>query len=334
MRKFENDKDETWKDAQLIAPHALTVAEYVQGDIGGWLSMRTSDLQRLLGLYDVAEQSARRATEFYKDGNNHYEFGMAWSTLGQAAISCKHYEEALSHLEKAFQIWNQNSSSNTTKQGEHIATLYNRMGLALVNQNRFEEAVKKHQEAIKILEQLIALEGEVRALRLARPRLLNGLGYALFRAENYPDAMKCHTEALELRKELYGDDHPDVAQSINDLAIIYMKQGNLRLAEEEHRKALSIRQRRLGKDHVVVTISLSNLADVLEAANQLKEAEEMRREILRILRTKSSDPNSSEITSAETKLGKTLQLQKQQCTKALEGQVDPEEIPKKDQLQK
>jgi tetratricopeptide (TPR) repeat protein len=56
-------------------------------------------------------------------------------------------------------------------------------------------------------------------------------------------------QSLEIRKRQLGTDHPDVAQSLNNLAVLYESQGKYLEAEDLAKQALIIYQNRLGNEH-------------------------------------------------------------------------------------
>ncbi|WP_226595142.1 tetratricopeptide repeat protein, partial [Microseira wollei] len=76
----------------------------------------------------------------------------------------------------------------------------------------------------------------------------------------YSEAEPLYLQALELRKRLLGEDHPDVATSLNNLALLYKSQGRYSEAEPLYLQALELRKRLLGEDHPDVATSLNNLA--------------------------------------------------------------------------
>jgi tetratricopeptide (TPR) repeat protein len=59
-----------------------------------------------------------------------------------------------------------------------------------------------------------------------------------------------------------GSEHPDVATSLNNLAVIYRAQGRYQEAEPLYLQALEMAKRLLGDDHPSVAIHLSNLAEL------------------------------------------------------------------------
>ena len=61
-------------------------------------------------------------------------------------------------------------------------------------------------------------------------------------------------------REAARRDHPDVATSLNNLALLYESMGRYAEAEPLFRHSLEIREKRLGPDRPAVATSLNNLA--------------------------------------------------------------------------
>ncbi|MFM8299162.1 MAG: tetratricopeptide repeat protein, partial [Microcystis aeruginosa] len=58
-----------------------------------------------------------------------------------------------------------------------------------------------------------------------------------------------YLQALDLHKQLLGDNHPDVAISLNNLAQLYKYQGRYLEAEPLYLQALAIAEQALGENH-------------------------------------------------------------------------------------
>jgi tetratricopeptide (TPR) repeat protein len=83
---------------------------------------------------------------------------------------------------------------------------------------------------------------------------------------NYERAEALFLQALKLRQRLLGDNHPDVASSLNNLAKLYYSQGKYDQAEPLYLQALNILEQSLGGNHpntVRVRENLANLRDYL-----------------------------------------------------------------------
>jgi tetratricopeptide (TPR) repeat protein len=102
-----------------------------------------------------------------------------------------------------------------------------------------------------------------------------------------PEAAEAAQKALETARRLYPrQDHPDVARSLNNLAVVLQVQGKYADAETLHREALEVRRRPYPKqDHPDLAVSLYNLALVLKAQRKYADAEKLHREALEIHRT-------------------------------------------------
>ncbi|HBB30389.1 MAG TPA: kinesin, partial [Cyanobacteria bacterium UBA9273] len=71
---------------------------------------------------------------------------------------------------------------------------------------------------------------------------------------------------------LLGENHPDVAGSLNNLALLYKSQGRYSEAEPLYRQALAMRQELLGQRHPDVATSLNNLALLYQAKGDTTHA--------------------------------------------------------------
>ncbi len=86
--------------------------------------------------------------------------------------------------------------------------------------------------------------------------------------------------ALALRKSLFGEEHPDVGASLNNLAELLWGQGEYVEAEALLREALAMNRKLLGDEHPDVAASLNNLAALLKDQGKLSEAEPLSRKAL------------------------------------------------------
>jgi tetratricopeptide (TPR) repeat protein len=66
-----------------------------------------------------------------------------------------------------------------------------------------------------------------------------------------------------------------VAESLNNLALLYDTQGQYAQAEPLYKRSLAIREKALGPDHPDVAVSLENLAALYRATKREKEAEKL-----------------------------------------------------------
>jgi len=98
----------------------------------------------------------------------------------------------------------------------------------------------------------------------------------------YLEAELLVRRALTIREEALGAEHPEVANSLNNLAALLQRRGKLPEAEQFLRRAMSILEGRLGDQHPDVARSFNNLGLFLHGQGQLAEAEELYRRALTI----------------------------------------------------
>jgi tetratricopeptide (TPR) repeat protein len=82
----------------------------------------------------------------------------------------------------------------------------------------------------------------------------------LYEQAAYSDAIPIAQKVLDINEKVLGPDHPSVAQSLNNLALLYYSLGDYAKAEPLNKRSLAIREKVLGPDHPDVAQSLNNLA--------------------------------------------------------------------------
>ena len=84
-----------------------------------------------------------------------------------------------------------------------------------------------------------------------------------FNQGKYKEALTMYEKALSIRLKKLGDDHPNVAETYNNMAV-YFKQGKYEEALTMYEKTLSIRLKKLGDDHPDVTATKNCIQAILE----------------------------------------------------------------------
>ena len=89
----------------------------------------------------------------------------------------------------------------------------------------------------------------------------------------YDQAEPWYEQCLEITRSRLGEEHRDVALSINNLAYLYQAQGRYHEAEPLFVQALDMRKQLLAQDHPHVATSLNNLANLYRTQGRYHEAE-------------------------------------------------------------
>ena len=116
----------------------------------------------------------------------------------------------------------------------------------------------------------------------------------------YNDAEPLCLHSLEIWKRQLGDDHPDVASSLNDLALLYGLQGRYNDAEPLFLQSLEIWKRQLGNDHPNVATSLNNLARLYKSQGKYLEAEDLAQQALVIYQNRLGNEHFNTQNAAVT----------------------------------
>ncbi|NEU71152.1 tetratricopeptide repeat protein [Hassallia byssoidea VB512170] len=89
----------------------------------------------------------------------------------------------------------------------------------------------------------------------------------------YAIAEPWYKQCVEVVKASLGEEHPDVAMSLNNLALLYSDQGRYSDAEPLLIQALELNKRLLGEEHPDVATSLNNLALLYSDQGRYSDAE-------------------------------------------------------------
>jgi CHAT domain-containing protein len=95
----------------------------------------------------------------------------------------------------------------------------------------------------------------------------------LYQAGKYAEAIPLAQRILAIREKALGPEHPDVALSLSNLALLYGTTGQYAKAEPLYQRSLAIYEKALGPAHPSVATSLNNLAELYRATGQYAKAE-------------------------------------------------------------
>jgi tetratricopeptide (TPR) repeat protein/CHAT domain-containing protein len=119
----------------------------------------------------------------------------------------------------------------------------------------------------------------------------------LFQQGKYTEAIPVAQQLLDIRKRTVGEDHPDYAAALNDLAQLYSSQGQYSDAEPLFKRALAIREKALGPDHPDVAATLNPFGELYFAQGKYAEAEVAFKRALAI-REKGLGPDHSDVAES------------------------------------
>ncbi|XP_077347652.1 nephrocystin-3 [Lithobates pipiens] len=165
-------------------------------------------------------------------------------------------------------------SQNLYKRG-HFAELLNYW--QLVGKDKTAMATE-YIDALKQQEKLY--EGEESMTCLAD--LYETLGRFLKDLGLLNQAVTPLQRSLEIRETALDPDHPSVAQSLHQLAGVYVQSKKFGNAEQLYKQALEISENAYGSEHLRVAWELDALAVLYQKQNKYEQAEQLRKRSLRI----------------------------------------------------
>lgn len=134
------------------------------------------------------------------------------------------------------------------------------------------------------------------------------LGLVYFQLGYPSQAAAMYTKALELQQKVHSQDHPALAQALNDLSSALCTQGKLAEAEALQRRALAMRRQFPGDNSGAVSESLRGLGWILFSQSKLAECEAAFKEALAI-RQKTPEEESVAVAESLTDMGRVLAAQ-------------------------
>ena len=105
-----------------------------------------------------------------------------------------------------------------------------------------------------------------------RATLVHNLAEVYSDAGEYPEALERYEDALRLRRELLGDLHPEVGETLNSVGVALRRQGRPGEALERYREAAAIFEGAFGETHGALARVEMNTGNVLRELGRHEEA--------------------------------------------------------------
>ncbi|MEM6254671.1 MAG: tetratricopeptide repeat protein, partial [Cyanobacteria bacterium P01_D01_bin.156] len=115
-------------------------------------------------------------------------------------------------------------------------------------------------------------------------RPFGGLTMFYYAQGIYDVAIGWAAQATIATRARFGEEHPSVATSVNNLAGLYESQGRYEQAEPLYQQALAMRKKLLGEEHPSVATSVNNLAGLYESQGRYEQAEPLYQQALAMLK--------------------------------------------------
>ena len=119
----------------------------------------------------------------------------------------------------------------------------------------------------------------------AQPELYNKLNKkleTLYKSGKTLEAIEVAKEALRVAEKTYGENHPYVSVSLNNIALLFISEGQYEKADELYERSLKIAEKHLGKDNPQLANILENMVKCNEKLGKTDKVEMLEARLGRI----------------------------------------------------
>ena len=159
------------------------------------------------------------------------------------------------------------------------STDWNRLmdqGDALEHAGNYKEAAAAYEGALRIAEKFDSTDARL-------PLTLNKLGITCDELGRFADSDRLYRRAIAWAKHVKGKYSPEYASLVNNLAAVYLQQGQTGKAEPLIREAVEIGTAVFPADDMRLAMARSGLADLLIKHGQYRQSEQLLNQAIQIL---------------------------------------------------
>lgn len=218
------------------------------------------------GEYEQSKQVLEKLMPVYQQRS---EWGLLANTQNKVArnlIRQGKFDEALAMLVLADQTYTQKTSVTEQQKSSYKGDFYNLSGEVYLNKGRNDLALEYFQKAITYYNTLNASSETAE-----KAECYENLGLYYWNTGNNELALEYQNRALSLKKKLFGENHPEVAASYNNIGLIYGTEFPDQ-AQKFYRNALAIYKEMYGESHPKIANTYNNLAIIFQSQEKYELA--------------------------------------------------------------
>ncbi|MEM7587458.1 MAG: serine/threonine-protein kinase [Acidobacteriota bacterium] len=226
-------------------------------------------------LYDLepARVQLQEALDIRRElyGEQHPEVAQTTRALAGVLRELGKYEPAEDMARRALEIARRVDGQEASEASKGLLSRsLNTLVSVMCYQDQYDRARDYAMEAVDLTRELSGhQEARISALEY----------FAVIRNDDglYAEAADLRRESLEIQRMLYGDQHPELIPSLNNLGLSLRRLDDYTASEKVYREALAIQLENFGPEHPDPWV-LSNLGAVLYARGDNEQAEAVFRE--------------------------------------------------------
>jgi tetratricopeptide (TPR) repeat protein len=282
-----------------------------------------------LGLYSQARPLLDRAVATRRNliGEEPLLLSDSLSHLGDVLTRQAQFDAAEKVYQEAIRVESLRPKDHAS-QVRLAASLYG-YGVLLAREGHYAEAQKNLREALARQQ---ALYGAVNA---DVARTAKDLAQAVEDGGDLNGALPLMQSAVAMQRQLRGNEpHPDLAEAINDLALLHQLRGDYDESEKFYLESMAMKRRLYGDKHPEIANALENLASALQDKGELARAEPLYLQALAMWRALLGDEHPEvamalhNLASLQYTRGNTRQaLASQRESLAIYRKIFPQDNP-------
>jgi serine/threonine-protein kinase len=238
------------------------------------LYQNLGSIYQKLGKFDRAESLLRSALEQRKSlfGADSAEAAESLVALGLLRADQAQLDEAERLVRQGLDL----SQKHLPPNHPAVAKATFALGKVLEDRGSYDQAIQQLDEAVRLQSASGAASSDLAAS-------LSELANSHFYAGHYETSDSLNRRVLEMQRQLYGEHHPLVADTLINLGSIQFQLGHYAEAERFARQALEVVQAWYGKDHPETADTMTILAQSLTFQKRYDEATAILQQSLAIL---------------------------------------------------
>ncbi len=279
------EKEKRYDELLKIRIRLLELAEDEYGpseEIIAYLNLGIARVYRLKGLYKKAEFHYKKAISILNNiyGANHIQLGSAINSLGLILFDQGLFSDAEFQYKESLRIKEKFYGGESPKL---VNTLSN-LGLTYRELYLLDNAEMIYLRCLDILQKAKIFKGkEVSQVLLNLGAVYYDKRHTPGKEDQYLSLAESYMKkALEIDMELYGENNLATVNTLENLAVLYIKTNRVDLAESYLLKTLEVRENLLNSSHPLLSRTYNNLGLVYEAKNQVDKSEAMYKKSLDI----------------------------------------------------
>ena len=240
------------------------------------LLLGLTEAQRKQGKPAEAEQTTQTAIGLAASAKNKVLQSRALDGLVDIQLDQKKYSDAEASIAKIEAL------EGSLKQPDYkrLASTARKLGTALLNNGRPEEAMKSFERAAQLSEKSYGPD------HVETANALTELGARYRASGNHAEAQRCLRRALEIHRKTSGADSQAATQDLFHLAASLEESGDVDGAASQYEKALAVAERQVGGNREQTAETQAHLAAIYMRAGRTSAARELLIHSIGVLRKK------------------------------------------------